>query len=127
MQWLRLEERFRRKVEEGTLTSDYNFNYRIRYAVAFTIPLKGKQVTPQTPFVFINNELMINFGSEIVNNYFDQNRFFVGVGYQFTSALNAQIGYLNVFQQLPAYSTFRNIDAIRLYVFHNLDFRQNDQ
>lgn len=126
MQWLRLEERFRRKVDEGQLTDDYTFNYRIRYAVAFTIPLKGKSVTPKTPFIFINNELMVNFGSEIINNYFDQNRFFVGLGYQLTPGLNAQIGYLNVFQQLPPYATFRHIDAVRLFVFHNLDFRKND-
>jgi hypothetical protein len=127
MQWLRLEERFRTKVEENELTSDYLFTYRVRYAVAFTIPLKGKAVAPNTPFLFINNELMVNFGSEVVNNYFDQNRFFVGVGYQFTPALNAQVGYLNVFQQLPAYNTFRNIDAIRIFVFHNLDFRHDDR
>lgn len=127
MQWIRLEERFRATVVDNELTSDYHFNYRIRYAVGFTIPLKGKEVVAHTPFLFINNELMINFGSEIVNNYFDQNRFFVGVGYQFTPQLNAQIGYLNVFQQLPAYNTYRHIDAIRLFVFHNLDFRPNDQ
>lgn len=127
MQWVRLEERFRRKTEEGELASGYNFNYRVRYAMAFTIPLKGKTVTPNTPFVFINNEVMVNFGSEIVHNYFDQNRFFVGLGYQFTPQLNAQIGYLNVFQQLPAPSTFRHIDAIRLFVFHNLDFRHDEQ
>lgn len=127
MQWLRLEERFRTKVVENELASGYNFNYRVRYAVAFTIPLKGKEVTARTPFVFINNELMINFGSEVVNNYFDQNRFFAGAGYQFTPALNVQVGYLNVFQQLPADATFRKIDAIRLFVFHNLDFRPNDR
>jgi hypothetical protein len=126
MQWVRLEERFRRKVDQGELTSEYNFNYRVRYAMAFTIPLKGKTVTPGTPFVFVNNEVMVSFGSEVVNNYFDQNRFFVGVGYQFTQQLNAQIGYLNVFQQLPPYATFRHIDALRLFVFHNLDFRNND-
>lgn len=127
MQWVRLEERFRTKVEDGELTSDYNFSYRVRYAMAFTIPLKGKTITAHTPFLSINNELMINFGSEIVNNYFDQNRFFVGVGYQFTSNLNAHIGYLNVFQQLPTAATFRHVDAIRLFVVHNLDFRPNDQ
>ncbi len=128
MQWVRLEERFRRKVVAGELSSsDYNFNYRVRYTMAFTIPLKGKTVEPKTPFIFINNELMVNFGSEIINNYFDQNRFFVGVGYQFTTHLNAQIGYLNVFQQLPAPNSFRHIDAIRLFVFHTLDFRHDEQ
>lgn len=125
-QYIRLEERFRRVVEDGELTSDYSFNYRIRYNMAFSIPLKGKELVAKTPFLFINDELHINLGEEITNNYFDQNRFFVGLGYQFTSSLNAQLGYMKVFQQLPQPSTFRNIDAIRLFVFHNLDFRKKE-
>lgn len=127
MQYVRLEERFRRKVVDGELINDYSFNYRVRYAMAFTIPLKGEPGAAKTPFVFINNEVMINFGSEIVNNYFDQNRFFVGLGYQFTQKLNAHIGYLNVFQQLSAAGTFRHVDGIRLFVFHNLDLRPDDR
>ncbi len=125
MQWIRLEERFRQKVSAGELIDDYSFNYRIRYNMAFTIPLKGKQVVAKTPFLFANNEVMINFGKEIVNNYFDQNRAFVGFGYQFTSHLNAQLGYMYVFQQLPAGNEYLKINAIRLFVFHNLDFRKN--
>lgn len=127
MQYVRLEERFRRKVESGELTNEYSYSNRVRYAMAFTIPLKGQPGEPKTPFIFINDELMINFGSEIINNYFDQNRFFVGLGYQFTKNLNAHVGYLNVFQQLPATGTFRHVDAIRLFVFHNLDFRADDR
>jgi Protein of unknown function (DUF2490) len=126
MQWVRLEERFRRKVSAGELTDDYNFNYRIRYNMAFTIPLKGKQVVAKTPFLFANNEVMINFGKEIVYNYFDQNRVFAGFGYQFTSHLNAQLGYMYVFQQLADGDKYLNINAIRLFVFHNLDLRKKD-
>ena len=124
MQWVRLEERFRRVVAAGELTDDYSFNYRIRYNMSFTIPLKGKQVVAKTPFLFINNELMINFGKQIVYNYFDQNRTFVGLGYQFTSQLNAQLGYMYVFQQLSGGDQYLNINAIRLFVFHNLDLRK---
>lgn len=127
MQWIRLEERFRRNVEAGELTSDYNFNYRIRFNMAFTIPLKGKQVVAKTPFIFLNDELHINFGEEITNNYFDQNRLFLGVGYQFTTHLNAHLGYMKVFQQLATPNTFRSVDAIRLFVFHNLDFRKKEE
>ncbi|MBL7839448.1 MAG: DUF2490 domain-containing protein [Cyclobacteriaceae bacterium] len=127
MQYVRLEERFRRKIAEGKLIDEYTYTNRVRYAMAFTIPLKGQPGEPNKPFVFINNELMINFGSEIVNNYFDQNRFFVGLGYQFTKNLNANVGYLHVFQQLPAAGSFRHIDGIRLFVFHNLDFRTDDR
>lgn len=123
MQWFRTEQRYRRRIAEGALTDEYNFNWRLRYNIAFTVPLKGKQVAPKTPFFFFNNEVHLNAGKEIVNNYFDQNRLFVGFGYQFTSHLNAHFGYMNVFQQLPADRRFVNIDAIRLFVFHNLDFR----
>jgi long-subunit fatty acid transport protein len=126
MQWVRLDERFRQKVSAGELIDDYSFNYRIRYNMAFTIPLKGKQVVAKTPFLFANNEVMINFGKEIVYNYFDQNRAFVGLGYQFTSHLNAQLGYMYVFQQLPAGNEYLKIHAIRLFVFHNLDLRKKD-
>jgi hypothetical protein len=125
-QYIRLEERFRRVVEAGELTSDYSFNYRIRYNMALAIPLKGKELTANTPFLFVNDELHVNLGDEITNNYFDQNRFFIGLGYQFTAQLSAQLGYLKVFQQLSQPGTFRSIDAIRLFVFHNLDFRKKE-
>jgi len=127
MQYVRLEERFRRRAEGAELLDEYDFNYRIRYNISFTIPLKGKSVEPKTPFFFVNNEVMINFGEEIVYNYFDQNRFFAGVGYQFTKHLNAQIGYLNVFQQRSTGNQYIHVDAIRFFVFHNLDFRKQNE
>jgi hypothetical protein len=121
MQWVRLEQRFRKTADE----IDYNFtNHRIRYNMAFTIPLIQKEVKPRTPFLFVNNEVFINMGKNIVHNYFDQNRFFAGAGYQFSTHLNAHIGYMNVFQQLPAGNRYISTDAIRLFVFHSLDFRK---
>lgn len=126
MQWLRVEQRFRTKVEDNELANGYDFNWRLRYNFSATVPLTGKVVAPHTPFFFFNNETHINAGKEIVHNYFDQNRFFVGFGYQFTSHLNAHIGYMNVFQQLPAGNRYADIHAIRLFVFHNMDFRSDE-
>lgn len=126
MQWIRLEERFRRKVADGELADDYNFNFRIRYNVALTIPLKGKTVEPKTPFVFASDEVFINFGKNITYNYFDQNRAFAGFGYQFTRHLNAQLGYMYIFQQLPEGNKYIHTNAIRLFVFHNLDLRKKE-
>lgn len=123
MQYVRLEQRFRKIEGED----EYNFlSHRVRYAIAFTIPLTQKTVAPKTPFIFTNNEVFINMGENIVNNYFDQNRFFIGFGYQFTQHLNAQLGYLNVFQQLPTGNSYVRTDAVRLFVFHNLDFRKKE-
>jgi hypothetical protein len=122
MQWIRLEQRYR-KIGEA----DYHFNNpRLRYNMALTIPLTRKELVPKTPFLFFNNEVFINFGKNVVYNYFDQNRLFVGLGYQFTSHINAHVGYMNVFQQLPAGNKYVNTDAIRVFVFHNLDFRSKE-
>lgn len=126
MQWIRVEERFRRNVTAGELTDEYNFNWRFRYNIAFTIPLKGKSVAPRTPFLFLNNEIHINAGKEIARNYFDQNRLFAGVGYQFTAHINAHLGYMFVFQQLPEANKFVHTDAIRLFVFHNIEFHKKE-
>ncbi len=122
MQWIRLEQRFRRTVSAGELTEDYTFNFRARYNIALTIPLIGKKVKPTTPFIFINDEVFINFGKSITYNYFDQNRAFAGLGYQFTQHLNAQLGYMYIFQQLPQGNQYIQTHAIRLFVFHNLNF-----
>lgn len=126
MQWFRVEERFRRKVAAGELTDEYNFTWRFRYNISFTIPLKGKQVVAKTPFIFLNDEIHINAGENIGINYFDQNRLFLGLGYQFTAHLNAHLGYMYVFQQLPEANKYVHIDAIRFFIFHNLDFRNQE-
>jgi hypothetical protein len=122
-QWVRVEQRYR-KAGDG----DYAFlSHRVRYNMSFTIPLTRKEVAPKTPFIFANNEVFINLGENIVYNYFDQNRFFIGLGYQFTSHLNAHLGYMNIFQQTSAGNKYVHTDAIRLFVFHHLDFRNKEQ
>lgn len=125
MQIFRVEERYRPIISAGEVTDDYNFNWRFRYNFAMTIPLKGKSVVAKTPFLFLNDEVHVNAGKHIGNNIFDQNRLFIGLGYQFTSKINAHLGYLNVFQQLPGDRNFVSIDAVRLFVFHNIDLRKN--
>jgi hypothetical protein len=126
MQYVRVEERFRRTLSNGERSDDYAFNWRFRYNIALTIPVTGKSGQSKTTFLFLNNELHINAGKEISNNYFDQNRLFAGVGYQFTTELNAQIGYLFVYQQLAAPASFVHTDAIRFFIFHNLDLRNKE-
>ena len=126
MQWLRLEQRFRQKFENGQWTGDYNFNYRVRYNFAMSIPLKGKVMGPKVPFIFLSDELHINFGKEIVYNYFDQNRLVVSGGYQFTRGLNLQVGYMYLFQQLTAGDRYVHDHALRIFVFQNIDWRSKN-
>jgi len=124
MQWIRLEERFRHKIlNDSTLADGYNFNFRIRYNIFYEVPLHRKGFTQNLSFV-VNDEVFINFGKEIVYNYFDQNRFFAGIKYQTNKQGNIQFGYMNLFQQLASENKYKNIHAARVFYFHNLDLRK---
>lgn len=124
MQWIRLEERFRRKIaNDSTLASGHNFNYRVRYNIFYEIPVTKNPSEPYALSAVLNDEVHINFGKQVVYNYFDQNRFFVGLKFNTTAHDNLQFGYMNVFQQLAAGNRFRNTHVIRLFYFQNLDLR----
>jgi len=125
MQWFRLEERYLRKVKNSDeLASGYNFNFRMRYNFLLQVPLSSKGVQPNTFSFILNDEVHVNFGKEIVYNYFDQNRFFLGFSYQTTPSNNIQAGFMNVFQQLASGNQYRSINTIRLSYFQNIDARK---
>jgi hypothetical protein len=125
MQWFRLEERFRRKIlNDEELAEGYNFNFRARYNILFQVPLSQNKFQPNTFSLVMNNEAHINFGKQVVYNYFDQNRFFLGFAYHVNKHDNLQFGYMNVFQQLPAGNKYRSNHVARVFYFHNLDLRK---
>jgi hypothetical protein len=125
MQWIRLEERFRRKIlNSDALAPGYNFNYRLRYNFLLQVPLSKRAFQPNSFSFVVNDEVHVNFGKQIVYNYFDQNRFFIGFSYQTTKTDYLQFGYMNLFQQLAAGNQYKSINAARIFYFHNLDLRK---
>jgi len=126
MQWFRLEERWRHKIENNDkLAEGYNFNWRIRYNFFYQVPLTKKQFSSGGISAIVNDEIHVNFGKQIVYNYFDQNRFFVGFAYHTSAHSNLQLGYMNIFQQLAAGNKYKVVHAIRLFYFQNIDLRKN--
>lgn len=123
MQWVRLEERFRRTIQSNERTDEFDFNYRTRYNAALFLPLTKRGFEPGGLQFLLNNEVMMNFGKEVRYNYFDQNRLFAGLVYQLNPHAQLQGGYMHLFQQLPAGSTYRNQHSIRVFYFHNFDLR----
>ena len=122
MQWFRLEERYRRKIlNDSTLAGGSSFNWKLRYNFWYEIPLSQKGIVPKAWSFIVNDELHINFGKQIVNNYFDQNRFFIGTKYQLSEKNNIQFGYSNIFIQTAAGNKYRNINAARIFFFQNID------
>ena len=124
VQYLRLEERYLKKIlNDSTLSNAYNFNFRLRYNFLLQVPLSKNPIKKGAVSFIVNDEVHVNFGKQVVLNYFDQNRFFLGLAYQVNDHDNIQLGYLNVFQQLPAGNQYRSTHAARVFYFHNLDLR----
>lgn len=128
MQWVRLEERYRKKIiAPDELGAGYNFNYRVRQNFLLAFPLSRKSFSPGTFSGVLNNEVHLNFGKAITYNTFDQNRLFVGVFYHVNAHDQLQAGYMNLFQQLAAGNQYRMVHTARLSYFHNLDLRSGKQ
>jgi hypothetical protein len=128
MQWIRLEERFRRKIaNDSTLAEGHNFNFRVRYNLYYEIPITKKGAERGALSAVLNDEVHINFGKQIVYNYFDQNRAFIGLKVNTSAHDNIQLGYMNVFTQLASGNRFRNAHVIRLFYFQNLDWRKKKE
>jgi hypothetical protein len=123
MQWLRLEERFRRKIaSDDALAEGYTFNFRVRYNYLVQWAIGKRPFAPRTFSFVLNDEVHINFGKQIIYNTFDQNRFFAGFHYFISSHTFLQFGYMNLVQQLASGTTYRNVHAARVLLFQNLDF-----
>jgi len=121
---VRLEERYKRKIKDADeLAEGYNFNFRARYNLIMLFPLSKQAFAPKTLSLSVNNEVMVNFGKQVVYNYFDQNRLFLGFAYHLNSKDYLQFGYMNIFQQLSAGNRYRMSHVARVYFYHNMDLR----
>lgn len=121
---LRTEQRFNRNIANDVLQFGYRFNHRFRYQLGVSYLLAGEAEEPGALTAQVSDEILVNAGKQIKLNYFDQNRFTVALGYQISKGSNLQLGYMNLFQQLPNGSIFNNNHVVRLYFVHNADLRR---
>ena len=95
-------------------------NYRFRYRIQAAVPLL-KMADKRSIKFKIGNEILVNLGSNININVFDQNRVSAAMNYDILNNLSVEVGYLNWFQELPN-GTFFNRDVLRFAIFHNISF-----
>lgn len=87
----RLEQRWIQHAGQEHFTYTNRFRYNLRAAH----PFKGKTIDDGEFYAAAANEFFINFGKNVANNIFDQNRSVAVVGYRFSKALAFELGYLN--------------------------------
>lgn len=118
-QRLRYDARFRQAITGAVLDeSAFVFNHRVRWLTSFRrILFRGRM--KWHPFISISNEVLLNFGSSISFNTFDQNRISVMTGAQVKN-LQIQIGYMNRFVQTGG-SAFSSFHTAVFWVTHRIN------
>lgn len=126
-QRFRIEQRWRKHIEANReIGDDYDFNWRTRMQLQLLYAISKKGAAPGTISLMLADEIMLNWGKEIRNNTFDQNRFVAGVQLQLGKNSLLQAGYMYVFQQQPSGNDYRRLHVARLFYTHILDLRKKE-
>jgi len=117
---IRLEQRWLMPYLPGDTKAMY-YN-RIRYMLKVTYPINTKLKA------VVWDELFVSFGKNVKANVFDQNRLFVGFGYEWAKGQRVELGYFsmilqqgNTVNKLPIFQ-FNN--GFVLSVFNLFDLRK---
>lgn len=91
---LRLEERWLQERNATNESNDYSdYQWRARYRILANIPLTAKSLDPKTLYLSVWDEFFVSWGETVTFNKINQNRIFVGPGYQLTKNTQIQAGY----------------------------------
>jgi hypothetical protein len=107
---VKLEHRYR---IEQRFTSFAGYRNRFRYRLNVILPFNNTEIKPKTWYTSIFNEVFVtNEGP-----YFEQNRIFLGIGYQFNTRVGILAGYINRFDQsLTNVPTWKNYFQTNLFL-----------
>ncbi|PXV60225.1 uncharacterized protein DUF2490 [Dysgonomonas alginatilytica] len=131
-QRFRIESRWR-EVVEGDQTVGRTFSERIRYLYTFRLPISKEPSVPQLMF---SNEILLQFGKQIVNNPLDQIRLFVGIRHSVGKGVAYDFGYFPIFQQTAVGNVYNLNHTVRLLFYfstrkskldnHNLQMEEQE-
>jgi hypothetical protein len=113
-----IEERFFQNFDSQGLKGGCTFAMRFRYKIQAEYTLwKNEKHYFKT---ILADEIMINAGSQVVNNTFDQNRIYAALRYGINESFAAEVGYMNSFQQRASGIDYYDRNIIRLSIFHKI-------
>jgi Protein of unknown function (DUF2490) len=115
LQRLRNEQRWQQVIVNDKKNGDTKFSNRVRYLLNATVPVFKNKKLPQ---LVVADEMLLQFGKDIVNNTFDQNRVFFGIKQSITPGLSFDAGYMNTFQQKSNGSSYVKGDVLRLFFYY---------
>lgn len=109
LEWVsrfRLEQRFSYLPVASNASGKYEpgdavYTNRFRLLNRFALPFKGKVIKDNSLYAAVYDEFLLNFGKNVAENIFDQNRLYFALGYQFPGIGKLELGYLNQIIQKP--------------------------
>jgi len=116
----RVEQRFNETLKNSEATNDYQFNFRFRYRFDLRYPILKENKSGNNIYALIGNEIMVNAGNNISNNYFDQDRLYVGVNYEINKKIALQLQYMHIWQQASNGLTLNSNEVIRFNIYHTI-------
>lgn len=109
---LKFEHRYR--LEQRWVNEDYR--NRLRYRLMVFLPINKPTIEKGTLFLGVYDEIFVN----TKNTFFDRNRLYAALGYQFNKTTQVQVGYLR--QRVNDFGK----NYLQVGVVYNPDFRKKN-
>jgi len=120
---VRTEQRWRDVISNDQKTGDKIFSFRLRYLASFDAKIFSNK---KLPSLVLSDEMLVQFGKEIIMNAFDQNRLFAGIKVPVRPNLSFDLGYMNILQQKSSGYQYDSTDFFRLFFYYTPDFRKKE-
>lgn len=104
---------------------DYTYLNRARYQFRVNIPLQGPSIEDREFYLGVYDEVFLNFGPNVTNNIFDQNRAYAALGFRFHQNASLEVGYLHHHVAQRNGIWFENNHTLQVGLTYNLDFRKS--
>ncbi len=119
---IRTEQRWKEIMVNDEASGAWGFTNRVRYLMSFGFPLSRKS---DKWALVAADEILLNFGKEVVFNTFDQNRVFIGLRHKINKVWSYDLGYMMVYQQKSTGFQYDLNHTARWFFYYNPDLRKN--
>jgi hypothetical protein len=97
---------------------NWRYENRFRYMLRTSVPLNSDK----TWYIALWDEVFFNFGNNVFKNYFDQNRFFVGLGHKLSDTTRLEVGFMEQTLQKRGGEVWENNHTICVWLLSKWPF-----
>lgn len=114
------EGRFFRNTTNGALADGYKFNWRFRYRFGADFDIIKAQKPSNSLKFRVFDEILVNAGTNVGRNFFDQNRLFLALQIPLAEHFQLEIGHFQIFQQRSSGDDFYERSTWRATLLHRI-------